>query len=118
MTKTVKIGEYTAEIVEEKYNPLIKRKEVVIKIAHIGKSTPPKGLVRIEVAKLYGTDLDRVYVRKLETEYGIGVTNVYVHIYDSVERARKFEPEHIIKRNEYAVQAYQSKSSQKEGEGG
>ncbi|OYT37936.1 MAG: 30S ribosomal protein S24e [Desulfurococcales archaeon ex4484_58] len=116
MGKIVKIGEYNGEVVEEKYNPLIKRKEVVIRIGHVGKSTPSRGLIRTEVSKIYGVEVERTYVRKIKTGYGIGVTVAYIHIYDSVERAKKFEPEHIIKRNEYALQALQlEEMAKKEG---
>ncbi len=116
MAKTIKIGEdYMGEIIEEKYNPLIKRREVYIKLSHIGKGTPSRGLVRKAVAEHYSTEIDRVYVRKIESEYGWGVTNIEVHIYDSPERAKMFEPEHIIKRNEYATQALEAIESSSEG---
>ncbi|GEM_PF-375607 len=116
MAKVINIGEFTGEIVEEKYNPLIKRKEITIKITHIGKSTPSRGLIRIEVAKYYNADIEKTFVRKIETDYGIGVSTAYIHIYDDLERAKKFEPEHIIKRNEYALQAYQLEQMQKQQE--
>jgi len=121
LSKAIKIGEFSGEIVGEKYNPLIKRREVTIKITHIGNSTPSRGLVRTEVSKIYGVDINNVYVVKIETEYGIGVTTAYIHIYDSVERAKMFEPEYIIKRNETAMQAYeleQLMKKQSSGEGG
>ncbi len=106
MGKTIKIGnEYMGEVVSEKYNPLIKRIELLIKISHIGKGTPSRGLVRKAIAEAYNVSIDRVYVRKIESEFGWGVTNVEAHIYDSVERAKKFEPEYIIKRNELATEA-------------
>ncbi len=116
MSKTVKIGEYTGEIVSEKYNPLIKRKEVIIRIGHIGKSTPSRGLIRSEASKIYSTEIEKVYVRKMETEYGLGATTAYIHIYDDVDRAKKFEPEHIIKRNEYAMQALEFEKMLKQSE--
>lgn len=104
-SKVIRIGEdYLGEVVEEKYNPLIKRLELLIKLSHIGKGTPSRGVVRKAIAQAFNVDINRVYVRKIESEYGWGVTRVEVHIYDSPERAKMFEPEHIIKRNEYAVQ--------------
>jgi len=106
-TRTINIGEFVGEIIEEKYNPLIKRREVTIKVVHIGKSTPSRGLVRLEIAKHYGVDVNNVYVKKIDTEYGIGVSKIHVHVYDSYERARQFEPEYIIKRNETALQSLQ-----------
>ncbi|MCD6301434.1 MAG: 30S ribosomal protein S24e [Staphylothermus sp.] len=114
MGKTVKLGEFTGEIVEDKYNPLIKRREVIIRIAHIGKSTPSRGLIRHELAKIYNVEVEKVYVREINTEYGMGVSNAVVHIYDSVERAKLFEPPHVIKRNEYASQSYQLEQMMKE----
>ncbi len=106
MAKIIKIGdEYQGEVVNERYNPLIKRLELDIRIAHIGKGTPSRGILRKAVADAYNVDIDRVYVRKIESEFGWGVTRVEVHIYDSPGRAKLFEPEYIIKRNEYATQA-------------
>ncbi|WFO76033.1 30S ribosomal protein S24e [Desulfurococcaceae archaeon MEX13E-LK6-19] len=103
--KTIKIGEdYMGEVVEERYNPLIKRLEIIIRLSHIGKGTPSRGIVRKAIAEAYKAEIERVYVRKIESEYGWGVTKVEAHIYDSPERAKMFEPEYIIKRNEYAVQ--------------
>ncbi len=103
--KTIKIGEdYMGEVVEERYNPLIKRLEIIIRLSHIGKGTPSRGMVRKAIAEAYKAEIERVYVRKIESEYGWGITRVEAHIYDSPERAKLFEPEHIIKRNEYAIQ--------------
>jgi len=112
--KQLQLGEYTAEIVKEWYNPLVKRKELIVRIAHIGRTTPSRGLIRVELAKAYGVDVERVYVRKIDTEYGMGVSNVEVHIYDTPERAKAFEPPHVIKRNEYAAQSYQLEQMMKE----
>jgi len=108
MVKTIKIGEeYAGEVVEEKYNPLIKRIELKIKISHIGKGTPSRGLVRKAIADAYNVDINRVYVRKIESVFGWGVTNIEAHIYDSLERAKLFEPKHIITRNERATELLQ-----------
>ncbi len=114
MGKTIQIGEFTGEIVEEKYNPLIKRKEIIVRIGHIGKSTPSRGLIRHEIARIYGVDANRVYVRMIKTEYGMSVSNAEIHIYDSSDRAKLFEPPHVIKRNEYASQSYQLEQMMKE----
>ncbi len=105
MAKTLKIGEeYYGEVVSEKYNPLIKRLEIIVKFSHVGKGTPSRGVVRKAIAELYNVDVERVFVRKIESEYGWGVTSVEAHIYDTSERAKLFEPEHIIKRNEQALE--------------
>ncbi len=96
---------YESYLVKDWYNPLIKRREIEIIILHVGKSTPSRIQVRLGVAKALGVDVKRVYVRQLRTEYGVGRTHAIVHVYDSVERALKFEPKHIIERNKLPEEA-------------
>ncbi|MEM1741438.1 MAG: 30S ribosomal protein S24e [Desulfurococcaceae archaeon] len=114
LSKTIEIDEFTGEIVDEKYNPLIKRREIVLKISHIGKTTPSRGAIRVNIAKHYNVDVNRVIVKKIETEYGISVSKVYIHIYDDLDRLKKFEPEYIVKRNEQSLQLYELEKSQRE----
>ncbi|MEM1873412.1 MAG: 30S ribosomal protein S24e [Acidilobaceae archaeon] len=98
--RDIVIGGGRAEIRREKYNPLVGRIELEVEIEHLLKPTPSRVDVRRAIAEAYGVDLERVYVRSLNTEYGVGVTRAVIHIYDSVERAKSFEPEYVIKRNE------------------
>lgn len=94
------LGEgYEAYVVSEHYNPLIRRKELEIVIIHVGKPTPERRGLRVQIAQAFGADVKNVYVRKVETEYGLSRTRVEVHIYDSFERALQFELAHIICRN-------------------
>ncbi len=88
-----------AEILEDKYNPLIKRRELKLLVHHEHQSTPMRINVRLSIAEKLGVDMQRVYVRSIETEYGIGLSKAEVHIYDSLERALQFEPQYIIDRN-------------------
>ncbi len=94
------LGEgYEAYVVKDWYNPLIKRREVEIVLLHVGKSTPSRIQVRLGAAKAFGVDVKRLYVREIRTEYGVGRSKIVIHIYDTPERALKFEPKHIIERN-------------------
>ncbi len=88
-----------AEVLEDRYNPLIKRRELKLRIHHELKPTPPRINVRMAVAGAFKVGIELVYVRKIRTEYGIGSSIAEVHIYESVERARQFEPEYLIERN-------------------
>ena len=45
-------------------------------------------------------DLDRVWVRQMETKTGTHRTFGLAHVYDDAERAHEVEPEHIIGRNQ------------------
>lgn len=104
MGKHVRIlDKYDAEIVEEKYNPLAKRLEVVLKVVHVGEGTPSRGVLKAGIAKLYGKDPGLVYIRKAESKYGFCETLVEAHVYDDVERSKKFEPKYIIQRDEESL---------------
>jgi len=99
--KTIKISdEYEMVIVEDKWNPLIERREIKGVIYHMGKGTPKRYVVREAVAKALNVPIDQVYVRKVETKFGISETEAIIHVYSSPERAKKFEPPHIIRRNQ------------------
>ena len=88
-----------AEVLKDWYNPLIKRREIVMILHHELKPTPMRIMVRQAISQKLGVDIKRVYVREIKTEYGIGRSRVRVHVYDTVERALQFEPKHIIERN-------------------
>jgi small subunit ribosomal protein S24e len=90
---------YEFYIVKDWYNPLIKRREIDLVVLHVGKSTPGRMQLRYKLAKALNVDIKRLFIRSVRTEYGVGRTKVEVHVYDSVERAYKFEPKHIIERN-------------------
>ncbi|MEM0506813.1 MAG: 30S ribosomal protein S24e [Thermosphaera sp.] len=107
MVKTIKLDKYMGEVVEERYNPLIKRVEVVIRIGHPGEGTPSKGLLRIALSKHYGKPVEQVIIRSLETEFGVQVSRVEAHVYDDASRVKLFEPEYIIKRNDESLQKIQ-----------
>ncbi len=99
-SKKIDLGdEGWAEIVMDRDNPLIGRREILLKLHHQGKPTPMRITLRMKLAEKFGADVKRVYIRSIQTEYGIGRSTVRVHIYRSVERALQFEPKHIIERN-------------------
>ena len=88
-----------AEIARDFYNPLVKRRELSLIIHHVGKPTPMKINLRLAISEKMGTPIQHVYVRSVDTEYGVGRSRAVVHIYDSVDRALLYEPKHIIDRN-------------------
>ena len=45
-------------------------------------------------------DLDRVWLRRLETKTGTHRTVGLAHVYDDAAKALEVEPEHIIRRNQ------------------
>ncbi|WP_075049809.1 30S ribosomal protein S24e [Ignicoccus islandicus] len=91
---------FTIHVVEDRYNPLIERRELSIVIHHVGKSTPKRCEVKEAIAKSLGIDPNLVIVRKLVTEYGIGRTRGKVHIYNNQKRLEEIEPQKAIKQNQ------------------
>ncbi|MCE4624740.1 MAG: 30S ribosomal protein S24e [Desulfurococcales archaeon] len=99
-TRRIDLGEgIWAEVVKDFYNPLIKRRELHLKIHHVMKPTPMRINLRLAISERFGTPIERVYVRSIQTEYGIGRSHAVIHIYDTVDRALSFEPKYVIERN-------------------
>ena len=89
------------EIVSDKENPLIKRREVHFRVKH-GQtgSTPPRLQVRNAIASALKVKVDFVFVKKLKTKTGKHIAVGLANIYDSTDQAKLVEPEYIMKRNE------------------
>lgn len=88
------------EIVSEKENPLLKRREVHFRAKHEQNGGTPSRLeVRKAIASALKVKTDFVFVKKLETKTGTHIAVGLANVYDSVDHARIAEPEYIIKRN-------------------
>lgn len=82
----------------EKYNPLLKRREVYFKI-RFSEKTPTRKEVREKVAGLLNVELDRIVVDYIKTEFGKKEAKCYVKVYESPEDLKRIEEEHILFRN-------------------
>ncbi len=88
------------KIVDKKYNPLLKRKEVVFEVKHEKvKGTPPRFEIRAKLAEMLKMKLEHVYVRKVETKTGTMLALGEANAYDTVEQAVLTEPKYVIQRN-------------------
>ncbi len=83
----------------DKYNPALKRRELVFFIDHVLSGTPRLYDVKKIIAQEYNTNEEKVYVLKLETLTGTNRTTVIAEIYDQTERGKVLVAEHIKKRN-------------------
>ena len=95
----VEPGKVIYRIVEDRKNPLLKRRELMLEIWHIGLPTPPRLEVRQKVAEMLGVDVNCVYIRHIYTEFGWGKSKVEVHVYEDPEFGKKIEPLYIQLRN-------------------
>lgn len=86
------------ELTSTSVNPIIGRREVVFEVH--GASTPRRIEVRLVLADILKVDLERVWLRRLETRTGTNLTLGLAHIYDEAAKAMEVEPKHIIRRNQ------------------
>ena len=88
------------KIVSKKDNSLLKRKEVYFKLDHGQTGSTPQ---RLEVKKAVATELktnsDLVFIKRLKTKTGTHLADGVANVYDTLEQAKRIEPEYIIKRN-------------------
>ena len=88
-----------ATVLKEFYNPLVGKRKLYLVINHPNQSTPMRFSVRMAIANAYGVDMKRVYVKSIQSEYGKAESKTIANIYDTVDRALKFESKYIIDRN-------------------
>ena len=103
------------KIISQKYNPLLKRKEVVFKVEHekIG-GTPPRLEIKARLAQMLKMKLEQVYVRKVETKTGTRIALGEACGYDTVEQAVRIEPKYVIERNTPKEKAEEAEKPKKE----
>ena len=97
-------------IIEEKYNPLIGRKEVDVLLTHLGEITPTREAVRGKVAALLNMDLDHVVIQSIQGHFGEPRSRVIVHCYDNADDVFVFEPKFRLKRNKILKEETKNKS--------
>jgi len=109
--------EYQISIIEDRFNPLLERREVRIEVA--SKSTPKRDLLRKAVASSLKVPPDCVYVRSCLSSFGTNISVCRVHVYKDPERGKKVEPKYIQLRNlsrEERAQLLSSQATSKPGE--
>jgi small subunit ribosomal protein S24e len=87
------------KIATEHYNPLLKRKEILVTISHQSTGTPDRFGIRKQLAARYNSKLEATYVTKMKTKTGTNETICKAHVYDSPEWANRVEPKFIKNRN-------------------
>jgi len=88
------------KIVQQQYNPLLKRKELAFEIKHDQtRGTPSRLEVRQKLAEMLKTNLELVYVKRIETKTGTMKARGEANAYDTMEQVKLVEPQYIIERN-------------------
>ncbi|MCD6368374.1 MAG: 30S ribosomal protein S24e [Thermoproteales archaeon] len=87
------------EVLVDKRNNLLKRKEIKVRVTHSFKGTPSRQTIRQLIAQMFKVPIETVIIRKIITEYGFHESIAEIHIYDTPEIAKSIEPEFILLRN-------------------
>lgn len=91
------------EILQEKENPLLERKEIRFRISYAESTTPPMGQIRAEVIKKLKSDGELTIVDSVIPEFGAASAKGYVKVYSKKE-GLVVEPEHKKKKNFESVE--------------
>lgn len=75
------------QIISERVNLLLRRREIEFKVYHKGTGTPSKHSIREYFSSSFNVPLEQVYVYGIYTEFGCGVSRGIVHIYDTIDAA-------------------------------
>ena len=86
------------KIVKDLDNKLLNRKELDFTVEYEGP-TPSRADVRKKLAALLNNNVDLIIVQKMESEYGHQLVKGCAKVYDSADRMKQIEPEHILLRN-------------------
>ncbi len=87
------------EVVDERVNPLLGRREVRLIVNHSGQGTPDRVTVRKLASQHYKTGTEQVYVRSIATRTGGSSAICKVEVYDKPEIAGKNVPGFVKNRN-------------------
>jgi len=86
------------DIVDEDENPMLHRTDVRFEVTH-EDATPSRLSVRDSLAAALNKDAEEVVVRKLDTKFGMRTTVGRAKVYESPERAKSVEQDHMLDRN-------------------
>lgn len=87
------------EILKEKENKPLARKEIEFRVNHAGTTTPSRADIRAKISAQYNAETAAVVIKKLKTKYGIGITNGSARVYATPEQMNRIELDYIIKRH-------------------
>jgi len=88
------------EILNQRENKPLGRREITFQIDHPGTSTPSRADIHAKIVAQFNADATTVAISTLENNFGIGRITGSAHIYDSPEQMKRIERGHMVKRNE------------------
>ena len=86
------------EVIEEKQNILLGRREAKLVVHHDGQGTPDRITVRKLASQHFKADFDRVYVRSISTRTGGSSAICMVEVYQD-KKSAEVVPDYLKNRN-------------------
>ncbi len=86
------------EILEEKENPLLERKEVTFKLIPEGGGEPYEK-VRERIAAMMDIDENTFVIQSMKSRFGKNEYRGFLKVYKNEEKMRHVEENHVLKRN-------------------
>ncbi len=86
-------------VLDDRMNPLVRRREIVFEVEHPGSPTPTVTLLREKLSALVNSKLEATYVVSVKSLSGLQRSRGICHVYSSPEDGRAFEPEHVQRLN-------------------
>ena len=86
------------QIIEEKDNPLLERKEIQLRVIQDAGS-PKISDLRKKIAAQLSLDENLFVVQRVYAEYGMNESRCVLKIYNSEERLKAVEAVHVLRKN-------------------
>lgn len=102
------------EIIEDKENVLLGRRELKFRVSHSGP-TPRREEVRERLIALFNSSRDVLIVESLKPVFGVEQAVGYAKIYESPERLREIERDYVVLRN-FPPASEEAKGAEEAGE--
>ncbi len=87
------------EVIDQKTNPLMGRREAKLVVHHQGAGTPDRLTVRKLASDHFKAPIERVFVKSISTRTGGSSALCAVEIYDDKQVAEKIVPAYLKNRN-------------------
>lgn len=86
------------KILNQSYNPLLRRKELNVEVEHSSEGTPSRASIRKLVSAQLGVEEKKVYIIGVKTLTGTSKSMCRVECYDDASAGERVVPEHLRKR--------------------
>ncbi|BCU67221.1 hypothetical protein HS7_06580 [Sulfolobales archaeon HS-7] len=98
--QTIKVSEKVEGVIDSlKSNTVAGRREVVLKLYHMGAGTPSREEIRKSIKEYFSAkDESQIVIRRIDTSYGSATSFAVAMIYDNPKSVEHFESEYIVKR--------------------